>query len=77
MAAVLAPEVDRILTTNCAHARAMPAGTVAEALVDLHLPVLSVGPVETALPLPQEEPGLLVVAGSLFLAGAVRDLLGA
>ena len=77
VAAVLAPEVDRILTTSCAHARAMPAGTVAEALVDFDLPVLSVGPVEEALSRAQEEPGLLVVAGSLFLAGAVRDLLGA
>ena len=77
VAAVLAPEFDRILTASCAHARAMLAGDVAEALVDFDLPVLSVGPVEEALPRAQGEPGLLVVAGSLFLAGAVRDLLGA
>ncbi len=75
---VVAPlmgQVERVCTTHCAHPRAMPAGEVASALVDLSVPVLPAGPVEDALGLARQFDGLLVVAGSLFLVGAVRDLL--
>ncbi len=77
MVAALGPQVDRILTTACSHPRAMPPGAVAEALVDLSVPVMPAGPVEDALPLGRQCDGLLVVAGSLFLVGAVRDLVTA
>jgi len=76
IAAALAPQVDRIFTTRCAHPRAAEPDEVAAALVNLEVPVVVAGPIEQALPRVQEEPGLVVVAGSLFLAGAVRDLLG-
>jgi len=76
--AVVAPllsQIDRVCTTHCAHPRAKPAGQVAESLVDLSVPVLPAGPIEEALSLGRQFDGLLVVAGSLFLVGAVRDLL--
>jgi dihydrofolate synthase / folylpolyglutamate synthase len=73
--APLMPYVARICTTHCDHPRAVPAGQVAEALVDLSVPVLPAGPIEEALGLARQFDGLLVIAGSLFLAGAVRDLL--
>lgn len=73
---VLAREVDRVYTTACAHPRAMKPGEVARALVGLGVPVLPAGPVEEALPAALERGGLVVVAGSLFLVGAVRDLRG-
>lgn len=76
IAAALAPQVDRVYTTACAHPRAMAPGEVARALVDLHLPVTPAGPLVEALPLARERGGLVVVAGSLYLVGATRDLLG-
>lgn len=72
----LAPLVDRILTTHCSHPRAMSAGLLATHLVDLSCAVLPAGPIEDALPVAREGKGPVMVAGSVFLAGAVRDLLG-
>ncbi|MEY3213033.1 MAG: hypothetical protein RIT28_3514 [Pseudomonadota bacterium] len=76
IAAALRPMIDRVLTTSCAHPRAMMPGEVAERLVGLGVPVLPAGPIEDALPMAREGRGLVIVAGSLFLAGAARDLLG-
>lgn len=76
IAAALAPQVDRILTTRCAHPRAADPEAVANALETLDLPVVAAGSIEEALPLATAHPGLVVVAGSLFLAGAVRDMVG-
>lgn len=73
----LAPHFDRVLTTRCAHPRALEAGDLAAALVDVDLPVLPAGAVEEALPHARAGGGLVVVAGSVFLAGAVRVLVGA
>jgi dihydrofolate synthase/folylpolyglutamate synthase len=73
----LAPCFDRVLTTHCAHPRAASAGDLAASLVGVDLPVLPAGSVEQALPLARARGDLVVVAGSVFLAGAVRDLLGA
>jgi dihydrofolate synthase/folylpolyglutamate synthase len=75
VASALAGEVDRIYTTRCAHPRAQEAGDVAAALVDLRMPVMPAGDIEQALGMACAQPGLVVVAGSLFLVGAVRDLL--
>ncbi|MCB9743285.1 MAG: bifunctional folylpolyglutamate synthase/dihydrofolate synthase [Alphaproteobacteria bacterium] len=75
VAAALAPEVDRILTTSCAHPRAMSPGQVAEALVGLGVPVMPAGVVEEALPVARAGGGQVVAAGSLFLVGAVRDIV--
>lgn len=76
IAAALRPMIDRVFTTSCAHPRAMMPGEVAERLVGLGVPVLPAGPIEDALPMAREGRGLVIVAGSLFLAGAARDLLG-
>ncbi len=74
LASALVAQVDRVYTTRCAHFRAREPGAVARELVDLGLPVLPVGPIEEALPIARDG-SLVVVAGSLFLAGAVRDLV--
>jgi len=77
VAAALSGEVDRVLTTSCRHPRAHTPGGLAEVLVGLDVPVMPAGPVESALPLARDGGGLVVVAGSLYLAGAIRDLVGA
>ena len=76
MASVLAPQVDRVLTTACAHPRALPPGEVASALEGLTVPVMPVGPIEEALRFARNAGDEVIVAGSVFLAGAVRDLVG-
>ena len=76
VASTLAPHVDRIFTTRCAHPKALNPEAVAAELTHLALPVEAAGPIEEALPRVRQEEGVVVVAGSLFLAGAVRDLLG-
>jgi len=74
--ALLAPHVDRILTTAGSHPRAMAPGTVASALEGMSIPVMPAGPIEQALPLARAGGGEVITAGSIFLVGAVRDLLG-
>ena len=54
----------------------MEPGDVAAQLVDLKLPVTPAGRVEEALGVARATGGIVVVAGSLFLAGAVRELCG-
>jgi dihydrofolate synthase/folylpolyglutamate synthase len=76
IAAALAPQVDRVFTTRCAHPRAAEPGSVAEALVGLSCPVMPAGPIEDALPLARRGGDLVIAAGSLFLVGAVRDIVG-
>ncbi len=76
MGVVLAPQVDRVFTTACAHPRAMPPGEVAAALEGLSVPVMPAGHIEEALPMARALGGEVIVAGSIFLSGAVRDLLG-
>jgi dihydrofolate synthase / folylpolyglutamate synthase len=76
IAVQLAPHFDRILTTRCSHPRAVSAGDVATMLVGMDVPVLPAGSIENALKTVDLDEGLVVVAGSVFLVGAVRDLLG-
>ena len=71
----LASQVDRVLTTHCGHPRATPAGALAKKLIDVKIPVLPAGPIEDALSVAQKEDGMIIVAGSVFLAGAVRELV--
>ena len=73
---VLAKQVDQVMTTQCAHPRSASPHAIAAALSGLDVQVIDAGSVEDALPRAMAEEGLLVVAGSLYLAGAVRDLLG-
>ena len=76
IATTLAPFVRAVLTTRCSHPRAMEPGDVGAQLVDLKLPVTPAGRVEEALEVAKANGGIVVVAGSLFLAGAVRELCG-
>ena len=75
IASALASQFDLVLTTRCAHDRAADAGDVAQQLVDLSVPVMPAGDIEDALQMAMDAEGLIVVAGSLFLVGAARDLL--
>jgi len=72
----LARHVDRVLTTHCSHPRATSAGDLAQKLVDVKIPVLPAGPIEDALDEARAEGDTVIVAGSIFLAGAVRELVG-
>ncbi|MFN7145298.1 MAG: glutamate ligase domain-containing protein, partial [Myxococcota bacterium] len=72
----LAPQFDRVFTTACDHPKARSPGDVAAELEGLPIPVSPAGPLEAALPLALADGGLVVVAGSLYLVGAVRDLVG-
>lgn len=72
----LAPQFDRVYTTACDHPKARSPGDVAAELEGLPIPVSPAGPLEAALPLALADGGLVVVAGSLYLVGAVRDLVG-
>ena len=74
MAVLLAPHVDQILTTHGRHRRAAQASEIAEALVGINLPVLPAGPIEQALPMARDRRSLVIVAGSVFIAGAARDI---
>ena len=76
MVVILGPQVDRVWTTRCAHPRAREPGKLAGDVVGLEVPVLPAGPIEEALPSALAAGGLTIVAGSVFLAGAVRDLIG-
>lgn len=72
----LAPQFDHVYTTACAHTKARSPADVAAELEGLPIPVRPAGPLEDALALARSEGGLVVVAGSLYLVGAVRDLVG-
>ncbi len=76
MVVQLAPHFDRVLTTQCSHPRAEEAGEIARKLVNVDMPVLPAGPIEQAIGLARDGSSLVVATGSIFLAGAVRDLLG-
>ena len=71
----LASQFDRVFTTHCSHPRATPAGDLAKQLVDVQIPVLPAGAIEDALEMAMNKDGMVVVAGSVFLAGAVRELV--
>ena len=74
MVVALSPQVDRILTTHGRHPAAASASEIAEQLVGLDIPILPAGPIEQALPLARSSGALVIVTGSVFLAGAARDL---
>lgn len=72
----LAPHVDVILTTACDHGKARSPFAVARELEGLSVPVQPAGPIAEALAGARNGQDLVIVAGSLFLVGAVRDLCG-
>lgn len=77
VASALKSTVDRVFTTQCRHPRARSPGELAEQLVGVGIPVLPAGTIEEALPAVRDGSALVIVAGSVFLAGAVRDIVAA
>ncbi len=71
----LVEHVDEVWLTRCAHPHALSPEELAER-VDLPLPVQVAGDVEEALPRVRQAADQVIVAGSLYLVGAVRELLG-
>ena len=68
----LAPHVHRIFATQCTHPRAMTSSTVVQ-LVRTDTPIFDMGSVENALRHCRPN-DVIVVAGSIFLVGAVREV---
>ncbi len=75
VATSLAPSVDRVFTTACDHSKARPPWDVARELDGLAIPVSPAGSLVEALAHARSGGDLVIVAGSLYLVGAVRDLL--
>lgn len=71
----LAPHVDVIVTTQCAHPRAVPAADLARAIQSLHPRVEAGDVIERTLPEVLARGGQTVVAGSLFVVGAARAVV--
>lgn len=73
----LLPHVDEVVTTRCAHPRAVDPLALAQAIQALDPDVLLAAgeSIEQTLPELLEEDAEIVVAGSLFVAGAARSLL--
>jgi len=74
--ATLAPQVDQIWTTRGSHPKARSPFEVAAQLEGLAAPVTPAGPLAEALAAARNGRDLVIVAGSLYLVGDVRDLLG-
>lgn len=75
IAVLLAPQVDRILTSHCSHPRAMSDKDI-EKIVGGNIPTYAIGPVEDMRHHVNFDKEIVVVAGSIFLAGAVREIYG-
>ncbi|MCB9671963.1 MAG: bifunctional folylpolyglutamate synthase/dihydrofolate synthase [Alphaproteobacteria bacterium] len=73
--APILPHVDELVTTRCAHPKARDPYDLAVLLQDAEVVLSAGGPVEETLPEVWWEADEVVVAGSLYLAGAVRDLV--
>lgn len=73
--APLLPYVDELVTTSCAHPKARDAYELAVQLQEAEVVLSAGGPIEETLPEVWWEANEVIVAGSLYLAGAVRDLL--
>jgi dihydrofolate synthase/folylpolyglutamate synthase len=77
VAATLAPQVDRIFTTAGSHPKARTPFDVARECEGLQAPVTPAGPLAEALAAARTGGDLVIVAGSLYLVGELRDLVGA
>ena len=73
--APLVKHFDEIVTTRCAHYKARDPSQLALALEGIDVALSDGGSVEQALPEVYAEADELVVAGSLYLVGAVRALV--
>jgi dihydrofolate synthase / folylpolyglutamate synthase len=75
LVAPLLKHFDEVVTTKCAHYKARESYALAAALEGIDVPLADGGPVEQALPEVYAEADEVVVAGSLYLVGAVRSLV--
>ena len=75
IATALAPLFDRVVTAHCSHPRAAAADLLAQRLHELGIAAEVGGAIEDSLPAVRAN-GTVVIAGSIFLVGAARDLLG-
>lgn len=73
IAMLLSVQADRILATHCSHPRAMPDVEI-ERIVSGNIPTYAIGAVEDIRHHINFEKEIVVVAGSVFLVGAVREL---
>jgi dihydrofolate synthase / folylpolyglutamate synthase len=76
MYAELMPRVRELITTQSVHPRALDAEELADQAVEYGKPIQAVVPVESALSRALEAAGkdaIVLVAGSLFIAAAVRE----
>lgn len=73
--APLVPYVDEIVTTKCAHPKAVDPMDLAKALTGFDILLSVGGPIEEALPDVFVDASETIVAGSLFVAGAARSLV--
>lgn len=77
VAATLAPAVDRVFTTAGTHPKARSPFQVAGECEGLTISVTPAGLLPEALAAARASGDLVIVAGSLYLIGEVRDLVGA
>lgn len=73
----LLPHVDEVVLTRCAHPKALEPRVIAGQLGQVDVLLSDGGPVEECLAEVYADAGETIVAGSLFLAGAVRELVAA
>ncbi len=73
--APLLPHVDEVVTTRCAHPKAVASYDLAVALEDADTLLADGGRIEEALPEVYREADETIVAGSLYLVGAVKSLV--
>ncbi len=72
----LVPYIDKVVATHCAHPKARKSHELAALLQDMDIILSDGGPIEEALPEVYAEAHETLAMGSLFLAGAVRSLVG-
>ena len=70
---ILGSVVDRIFATHCSHPRAKSSSDIVRE-VKLDTPIFDMGDVENAIQHCRWGEELVVVAGSIFLVGAVKDI---
>ena len=71
----LVPYVDELVTTRCAHPKAREPYDLAVQLQDLEVVLAAGDDIEITLPEVWMDADEVIVAGSLYLAGAVRTLV--
>jgi dihydrofolate synthase/folylpolyglutamate synthase len=77
MFAELLPRIRQVVATKSTHPRAIEPGALADMVAEYNLPVISSPTVEEALAAAEGLAGdeaLIVVAGSIFIAAAAREV---